>query len=436
MHKKLNAFTFVELMIVIIILTTISMIWFSSYTSHLSWVRDTNRISQLRAISESLKIYSVFNRLPYPDERVSIKNDTDYIAYQGYLWEESITQIKYSWDWVDPENWTPFSYYLDSNRKNFQLMSFLENNKDKITYKETVSKTNAIDYDSIYPYVDWKDLWIMTWTWDDLNKPIQELWIDEIDISSVSTPYVSYINNDLKLVWNSEVLYVLEWIKDAWGIWANCKELIDSRPSLEWKDWYYLIKPRWEKAFIVHCNMSLYGWWWTRYTEYSSSMYYVNELWDLVENFDELFYSYKRSWINDKYAFRFKKLWTKQCGDEHWHKSDLKLALRDYVDHIENESWWYCWRNSTTGDANDIEIEKIINFEFKNDDCVTWNLNKTSGRNYSWSSVTTSDWKSVGDHVHRISNHTVLFWPRWNWSSRCAWANSWPSASEVYMYLR
>ena len=147
------------------------------------------------------------------------------------------------------------------------------------------------------------------------------------------------------------------------------------------------------------------------------------------------YYSYKR-WWTDSYAFKFTNLWTMQCWEEHGSSTNLVDGIRDYIDHIENKTWWSCWRVATTWDSNDISVEKIINSKFVDDPCLTWTLHKTDARNYSWTSVNTSDWKSVWDHQHRISGTTILFWPRWNWSNRCAWSSSWPNASEVYIFLR
>lgn len=60
---KTKAFTIVELVIVVVILSVLWTIGFVSYTNYLSWVRDTVRLMTLESLSEWLDLYSVNHTL-------------------------------------------------------------------------------------------------------------------------------------------------------------------------------------------------------------------------------------------------------------------------------------------------------------------------------------------------------------------------------------
>jgi prepilin-type N-terminal cleavage/methylation domain-containing protein len=82
--QKFNfkAFTLVELIVVITIVWILSTIGFVSYSGYLTWARDSNRISQMVKLSDSLQVYSATKSLPLPDNYVEIHASWSVIAYQ------------------------------------------------------------------------------------------------------------------------------------------------------------------------------------------------------------------------------------------------------------------------------------------------------------------------------------------------------------------
>ena len=242
-YKK--GFTLVELIVVITILTILATIWFVSYSSYLIGVRDTNRISQLKAIGDALYMYSTNKSLPIPDDKIDIKSWDDIIAYQWYVWADVIETISYSSEWKDPKDYTYFSYYLTKDRKYFQLMAFLEeennkilayyskiNNTKTLVWKWILKKTQAeINYENRYPYTQWRKLWIIT---TDKNIPIQETWITEIKIDDVWTQgnYKSYLKTDEVIKWSWSILSNLADIAKVWWRWYS----VDDNWELVYKD--------------------------------------------------------------------------------------------------------------------------------------------------------------------------------------------------------
>ncbi|MDD3794315.1 MAG: hypothetical protein PHI37_05875, partial [Candidatus Gracilibacteria bacterium] len=189
---KIEAFTFVELIIVVTLLVILSTIGFISYNGYIVGVRDTNRISQLANLKDALNVYSVKNILPLPEDSVEVKNGTEIIAYQGYLGKDIIDDIGYSTQGIDPKDKQYYSYYLTGDRRYFQLLGFLEESESLGAFN-LVNKVHANI--NRYPYTAGSRLGIMT---DTNNIPIQELeaikTVGEIDISNVTGEYKSYLS--------------------------------------------------------------------------------------------------------------------------------------------------------------------------------------------------------------------------------------------------
>ncbi|MDD4151448.1 MAG: prepilin-type N-terminal cleavage/methylation domain-containing protein [Candidatus Gracilibacteria bacterium] len=150
-----KAFTLVELIIVITILAILSTIGFMSYQSYTIDARDGKRKRDISEIRNGLEIYETKNSiLPEPDEKViyvisGSLNQT--IALQGFLGKEVQKLLRTTGEIKDAKDNFYYTYTTDSNRKKYELLTYLENN---LTYNNNLNQVYAgFDYSLRNPYV-------------------------------------------------------------------------------------------------------------------------------------------------------------------------------------------------------------------------------------------------------------------------------------------
>lgn len=230
MFKKNKAFTLVELIVVITILAVLSTIGFVSYSSYLAGTRDTSRLSQLKAISEWLSLYSTNHSLPTPNTySINIYSwatsiPANIIATQWYAWKSVLETITYSTEWVDPKDKEYYTYYLTASKKYFQLMAFLEDSEN-LQIASVLNKADAVvDYSVRFPTVFGDKLWVLTNT---LNEPFQSAswsstWTASIDITTTNLTLKSFLKDSITSVTWTGTKFKLLWdIAVKWGRWYS-----------------------------------------------------------------------------------------------------------------------------------------------------------------------------------------------------------------------
>jgi prepilin-type N-terminal cleavage/methylation domain-containing protein len=128
-HKNIKAFTFIELIIVMVIIVILSWIWFSSYIWYISNARDSQRKSDLLQISSSLKLYKQKRWFFwFPWDYFNLTYDSNIVANQGFLNTsvhiDSIEKLP-----LDPKTSWYYSYSITQNKQEFLVATTLENEK-------------------------------------------------------------------------------------------------------------------------------------------------------------------------------------------------------------------------------------------------------------------------------------------------------------------
>ncbi len=194
--KKLNnllGFTLVELIVVITIVWILSTVGFVSYSGYLTWARDSNRISQLTKLSDSLQVYAANKTLPLPDNYVEITESWSILAYQWEVWVDVLETIDYTNWGKDPRDDSYYTYYLTKDRNNLQLMAFMEEQQSVLSF--IWNQALAIDYTDSFPRTYGKDLWILIEPIT--NTPIQDSSsvVNALDIKNTFEEYVMHVNS-------------------------------------------------------------------------------------------------------------------------------------------------------------------------------------------------------------------------------------------------
>ena len=375
-------FTLVELVVVVIILAILSSIWFVSYSSYLVWVRDTNRISNIKAISDWLELYRSKYSLPLPDDYVEVKSNWNVIAYQWYVWKNVLNNIEFSNQWKDPKFGTYYSYYLTKDRKFFQLMWYLENGWTLQASAFNIANATNIDYSSLFPLLYWDKLWILT---DENNIPIQEIssiksvWKIVLDWTNSWTIYSAHISNDRSYTFSwsilSDKLYTLS---KPWKYW----------PPKDCPIWF--VPAWWDSAFNQE---------WFCVAKYE--MWYEDESWAVWTNYDTAEFN----------AYKYDP--SKKITSKPWRYPIVELT---YLDAKKACEWMWKWYHLLTLDER-MSISRQMEFEGVNyNNWVAW-VNSYINKNW------------VVWDAYPYSNPST-FWCNnstwWNTEARAEATKSWP----------
>lgn len=217
---KKEAFTLVELVVTISIITLLTIIGFTSFTWYIASSKDSMRVTQIATLNDTLETYKLKKALPLPDSYVQVKDGTELIAYQWYAWESVLSSLWIEKKWWDFKDGFFYSYYVTKSRRSFQLMTFLENGEELNILSLTPSAfANSKNF--TYPYVVWYKLWIIT---DVNNTPIQEVEAfktNNFDIASIAEEYIIHLTSKESLQWGNAILQNLKTTALVW--WKFCK---------------------------------------------------------------------------------------------------------------------------------------------------------------------------------------------------------------------
>lgn len=242
-QNKFLWFTLVELIVVITIVWILSTVWFVSYSGYLTSARDSNRISQLTKLSDSLQVYSASKTLPLPDDKIDITASWAIIAYQWEVWVDVLETIDYTNWWKDPKDDTYYTYYLTKDRKSLQLMAMME--EQSSTAFNLTPSTNAVNYEDRYPRTYGSKLWILIYSDTSninlLNTPANLIsdniaaW--DLDIFNLSLQYTAHFWDTWSISWIwKEVGIAILWEWRLMWVWNFDSISWTSVPDISWRE--------------------------------------------------------------------------------------------------------------------------------------------------------------------------------------------------------
>jgi len=80
--RQKKAFTLVELIVAVMILTILATVSFLFFKEHLGKSRDGKRLADIKTLESSIEIFGMQKNYPMPDNVVEIKVGSSVILYQ------------------------------------------------------------------------------------------------------------------------------------------------------------------------------------------------------------------------------------------------------------------------------------------------------------------------------------------------------------------
>ena len=438
-QQKNQAFTLVELIIVVTILAILTTIWFMNYQSYTVWVRDGKRKWDLSEIRKWLDMYqATYAKLPEPDAKVLTIYSwgTDVYSYQWYLWETVQKSIK-AWNTIkDDKDKTYYTYALDKTKTKYQILAMLEQDPaviGKLDLAEEVYAVDAIDYTYRYPYTIWSKVWVMmSWT---TNLPLQETLTTNtwtLILSAVTSQLRVDLPNtsSTTLTWSSVVTYVEAakvstwttttswWVSPVnWACWSSNWQTLASIPSTNLCIAWTASIVSWTWPWTWTCNWS--NWWTTANCSTILSSWWKNL--DSNCNQDDYIFTYNS--ITYTWAWCNSTLWVWTDSNAFYYNNNPTSNSTAWN---RNVRWW---TKADTWDWLNWKFYQRSNFR---NNCKWWDL-WSSNPNSScpcpswWKVPTVTEWNTLFTYL-QSNNSNALVWSPYVW-----WSN--PSTN-IYIALK
>lgn len=142
---KKQAFTLVELIVVIIVLVILWTIAFISLQWYSSSARDSKRLSDIQNIKKSLELFNLdTSKYPIPDDYQVVEYSWDDLRYQWIVWKQVITNLSKTLNNkpIDPLTELEYTYSITNNKTEYEILSVYES--DLLSYDNNLLNiTNA-----------------------------------------------------------------------------------------------------------------------------------------------------------------------------------------------------------------------------------------------------------------------------------------------------
>ena len=207
MYKK-KAFTLVELIVVISILSILWTIAFVSMTKYSGSSRDSMRATDSRIMESSLNLFFIdSSRYPEPTNWTVITYSWSEVWNQWVFWSSMAINLKNIAEIpVDPLTEKKYTYSVNNLRNEFQLAWILES--DIMVYDSLLLPTTNAGNLTAKAYIVWNYNWMMSRVF--MGNNIYVLAVPSI-ISSISwTLEEILINNWLVLNWYDNLSFDYE----------------------------------------------------------------------------------------------------------------------------------------------------------------------------------------------------------------------------------
>lgn len=216
MYKK--AFTLVELIVVITILSILATIGFISFQWYAMVTRDSVRMTDIKLIEETLEFYYTKNwEYQIPENSTNITYSWSIAWIQWEFWKSSmLKKVASASNFKDPLTDDPYAYSITNTQKEFQVASLLEGEYLWNLINETYAQANLAQ-----AYVKWNYNWNFVKV--TANNRDYLLWVPTILASNIDSVDLVEIINEKKLVYKTynNIPYSYTWSKFNLDWWFD-----------------------------------------------------------------------------------------------------------------------------------------------------------------------------------------------------------------------
>lgn len=168
MNKK--AFTLIELIVVITILSILWTIAFISFKWYSTQARDSKRITEISSLNNSLWIYLAKKwTLPEPESSIRVAYGSEEMTIQWEMGENVLSQISASQNFKDPSSLDYYFYSINSSKNWYDVFALLEWDSSYVTSAKASWDKNI--------FVKWTDVWyVFNSDWTELTWDLDIKW--------------------------------------------------------------------------------------------------------------------------------------------------------------------------------------------------------------------------------------------------------------------
>ena len=396
--QKKQAFTLIELIVVITILAILWTIAFMALQWYSSQARDSKRLSDIQNIKKSLELFSI-NTWKYPlaDDFFTVSYSWEQARHQWTIWDDVITNLSKNLAKkpTDPLTGLEYTYSTTHSQTEYEVLGLYESD---LVWIKLISNSFAENQD--YPKIEWNYNWIYVKT------------------PNFYVPTPSIINWDL--FENTDLINNLTFIKSqvttGWDnlIWTNTWNL-----NIELHVYTWTINEDStdeEKEDFIDILIETYSW-----SDLEEEDIYINiiEI-DTIEEINNFINNVILKWSytnNNTYSVSI--TW--------WRALDSNCNIDDIL--IWDQTWAWCnstlwnwlerWQINSDlwGWGYNWEIWTCNYYYYNTWDCTLWSTNMTSNTlANSWFSWTNDFW------VNEFNN---IWWKFYTWSNSNSACPTW-----------
>lgn len=372
---KKKWFSFIEIIVSLIIIWILSTFASITVTNWLKKSRDAKRLWDLNVISSSLENYYFKNKeYPYPSEYIKITFSWNTLWYQWELKNNLIKKLNLKSTPTDPLSNLSYTYSITNNKNNFQLFTFLEENKQLSFKKGKRAYAKDFNYKNMYPTVKGNNIWTFLET--NSLEPIEKYfsgsytkdiktyntWFNVVfeDNFSISgswkqllTKIENFRNNisniddrlNLYLKFNKWIWEEIEWVSKNNLKWTLSWNIIWS----EWIEEKWLFKESWIWKAIINHHTGISLTWNTSISLWLRPLEKPSTKVNLLKKWDNYWINYKTNWNIEVYLNSTNLTWNIKLHRRNHivlNYKDEKLNLFKNWDIIKTTS--FSWLNKNT----------------------------------------------------------------------------------------